>query len=206
MALEYWKSLEQLAESPEVIDKISKEFPGYDPDQVVSLSRRRFVQIMGASMALAGLTLSGCRRWPKESLAPYSSNPRDRVPGIPEQYATVYEIGGVAQPLLVTSYDGRPIKIEGNPSHPFSQTFNGLLGSADAYAQASVLELYDPDRSRSPIDRTAQQPREATWEQFRSAMSLKLEDLQTAGGKGLAVLSEPSWSPSVLAIRQRLLA
>src|SRR4051812_36826284 len=103
MGLEHWQSLQQLAESPEVLERISSEFPGYNPDEIVSLSRRRFVQIMGASMALAGLTLTGCRHWPKESLAPYSSNPRDRVPGIPEQYATIYEISGVAQPLLVTS-------------------------------------------------------------------------------------------------------
>ena len=76
-------------------------------------------------MALAGLTLSGCRRWPEEKLAPYSTNPRGRMPGVPEQYATAMELGGVAQPLLVTSFDGRPIKIEGNPSHPFSWTVEG---------------------------------------------------------------------------------
>src|SRR4051812_28706175 len=119
MGIEYWQSLEQLAESPEMIERISKEFPSYDPDQIVSLSRRRFMKLMSASMALAGITLTGCRRWPKENLAPYSSNPRERTPGVPELYATVYEIGGVGHGLMVTSYDGRPIKIEGNPLHPF---------------------------------------------------------------------------------------
>ena len=141
--------MEQLSESPEVLERLVKEFPGYDPEQITSVSRRRFMKLMGASMALAGITLSGCRRWPKESLAPYSSNPRERTPGVPgNQYATVYDIGGVGHGLLVTSYDGRPIKVEGNPSHPFAQTFDGKLGAADAFAQASVLELYDPERSR----------------------------------------------------------
>src|SRR5262249_52322866 len=125
MSLKYWQSLEQLAQSPETIERLSKEFPAYDPDQINSLSRRSFMKLMSASMAVAGLTLTGCRRWPKEQLAPYSANPRQRIPGVPEQYATVYEINGVGHGLLVTSYDGRPIKIEGNPSHPFAQTFDG---------------------------------------------------------------------------------
>ncbi len=203
--IEYWQSLEQLAASPETIERISKEFPGYDPEQIVSLSRRRFMQIMGASMALAGLTLSGCRRWPKENLAPYSSNPRDRIPGVPEQYATVYEIGGIAQGLLVSSYDGRPIKIEGNPTHPFSQTFGGQLGSADAFAQASVLELYDPDRSRFPVDRTGGTARQAMWEEFQTAVVPQMKELGGSEGKALAILSEAAFSPSVAAMRERLL-
>ncbi|HEY7087439.1 MAG TPA: TAT-variant-translocated molybdopterin oxidoreductase [Tepidisphaeraceae bacterium] len=201
MGIEYWQSLKQLAESPEMLERLSKEFPEYNPDEIVGLSRRRFMRLMGASMALAGLTLSGCRRWPQENIAPFSSNPRERIPGVPEQYATVYDIGGVGHGLLVTSYDGRPIKIEGNPSHPFAQTFDGKLGSADAFAQASVLELYDPDRSRGIVDRSDAQPRRATWEEFVKA----IEPLRSGGGKGLAVLSEYSSSPSVATMRDNLL-
>jgi molybdopterin-containing oxidoreductase family iron-sulfur binding subunit len=203
MGIEYWKSLEELAESPEVLEKMSQEFPGYDPKEISSLSRRRFMQLMSASMALAGLTLSGCRRWPRENLAPYSSNPRERVAGIPEQYATVYEISGVGHGVLATSYDGRPIKIEGNPSHPFAVKTEGSLGACNAFHQASVLELYDPARSRSPIDRTGGGNRIATWDEFQRALGAALGPVRDAGGRGLAILSEISHSPSVQAMRQR---
>jgi molybdopterin-containing oxidoreductase family iron-sulfur binding subunit len=200
MSLEYWQSLNQLSQSPEMLERLAQEFPGYDPEQIRSLSRRRFMKLMGASMALAGLTLGGCRRWPKEQLAPYSSNPRDRAAGVPEQYATTYEIAGVGHGLVVTSYDGRPIKVEGNPSHPFSQTFDGKLGSADAFAQASVLELYDPDRSRSVLVRSGPEHKRATWADFETAIT----PLKGSTGKGLAILSEASSSPSVAAMRQKL--
>jgi molybdopterin-containing oxidoreductase family iron-sulfur binding subunit len=202
MSLEYWQSLTQLSESPETIERLSREFPGYDPEQIRSLSRRRFMKLMGASMALAGLTLSGCRRWPKQELAPYSSNPRDRIPGVPEQYATTCEVGGVGHGLVVTAYDGRPIKIEGNPSHPYARTFDGQLGAADAFAQASVLELYDPDRSRGVVVRIGPEPKRATWADFQTAIT----PLKASAGQGFAVLSEASSSPSVADMRQKLAA
>ena len=125
---EYWRSLEHLAQTPEIVALQDNEFGSYDPDEMLKLppvTRRTFVQLMGASMALAGLTLSGCRRWPQTKLAPYTSNPHGRIPGVPEQYATVMQLNGVAVPLLITSFDGRPIKVEGNPTHPFSQTIPG---------------------------------------------------------------------------------
>ena len=153
---DYWRSLEHLAGDPQVQRFATDEFPGYDPDGMITLppvTRRRFMKLIGGSMALAGLTLSGCRRWPEEKLAPYTSNPKNRMPGVPEQYATVMEVAGVAQPLLVTSFDGRPIKIEGNPTHPWSATVPGKMGAASAQSQASVLEMYDPDRSRLIVDR-----------------------------------------------------
>src|SRR5579862_7260606 len=109
---EYWRSLEHLADNGELSKFSEGEFSTYDPDGMIKLpdvTRRGFMKLISASMALAGLTLSGCRRWPEEHLAPYTSNPKDRVPGMPERYATVMEIGGVAQPLLVTAFDGRPI-------------------------------------------------------------------------------------------------
>jgi len=202
---QYWRSLEHLADTPEVRELIGAEFPGYDPDQMVGTSRRRFLKVMGASMALAGVTLSGCRRWPEEKLAPYATNPQGRLPGVPEQYATAYEVGGVASPLLVSSYDGRPIKVEGNPSHPLSWTIRDKIGSADAFAQASLLEMYDPHRSRAVVDRTGAQPTESIWEAF-AAFASKHFGMMKGNGTGLAILSESSSGPSAVDMKKRLLA
>lgn len=201
--IEYWRSLEQLADSPEVRDLLAKEFPGYDPDSIATTSRRRFLKIMGASMALAGVTLSGCRRAPKEYLAPYASNPRDRVPGMPEYYATIFEMGGVGVPLLVTSFDGRPIKVEGNPDHPMSfvgEAGGGRkIGAADAFAQASVLEMYDPERSRQ----VKRDGKPAKWEDF-TAFAKSHFGAMKGKGEGLAILSEAASGPSVADMRARL--
>jgi molybdopterin-containing oxidoreductase family iron-sulfur binding subunit len=208
---EYWRSLEELADSPAVREQLQKEFPGYDPEELVAMSRRGFMRLMGASLAMAGVTLSGCRRWPEKELAPYTAAPRDRIPGVPEHYATIMELNGVASPLLVTSYDGRPIKIEGNPSHPFSQTVVGdghgvgALGSADALCQASVLELYDPDRSREVVDRTVDPPRITDWDTFFKTMEPELASLRGSGGAGLAVLSESTSSPTTLRLKAEFL-
>jgi MoCo/4Fe-4S cofactor protein with predicted Tat translocation signal len=203
--IEYWRSLEQLADTPEVREAVSKEFAGYDSDTILASSRRGFLKLMAASMALAGVTLTGCRRWPKEQLAPYSSNPRDRIPGVPEQYATSWELSGVASGLLVTSYDGRPIKIEGNPTHPSSVVVKDKYGSADAFAQASILELYDPERSRTVVDRTGPHDRRTTWDDFVSVAGKHFAGLKGNGG-GFAILSEPTSGPSVADLRKRLLA
>ncbi|MFI5379161.1 MAG: TAT-variant-translocated molybdopterin oxidoreductase [Tepidisphaerales bacterium] len=201
--IEYWRSLEQLADSPEVRDLLAREFPGYDPDSIAATSRRRFLKIMGASMALAGVTLSGCRRAPREYLAPYTSNPRDRVPGEPEYYATIFEMGGVGAPLLVTSFDGRPIKVEGNPDHPFSfvgEVGGGRkIGAADTFAQASVLELYDPERSRT----VKHEGKPAKWDDF-VAFAKSHFGAMKGRGDGLAILSEAASGPSVADMRARL--
>jgi MoCo/4Fe-4S cofactor protein with predicted Tat translocation signal len=201
--IEYWRSLEHLADGPEIRELMGKEFPGYDVDELVGASRRKFLKLMGASMALAGVTLTGCRRWPEEKLAPYSTNPRDRMPGVPVQYATAYEIGGVAQPLLVTSYDGRPIKIDGNPSHPFSWTIKDKLGAADVFSQATILDLYDPQRSRSVVSYSPARA-ESSWEKFAAFAKEHFAGLK-ADGKGLAILSEASSGPSVVDMRKRLI-
>jgi Fe-S-cluster-containing dehydrogenase component len=158
-------------------------------------SRREFLRLMGASLALAGA--SGCIRMPEEKLVPYAHRPPSRTPGVPVSYATAMEIGGIAQGLLVTSYDGRPIKIEGNPNHPLNR------GACDAIAQASILELYDPDRSRGVIRRNANGKREASsWEEFaRWAKGVFKGD-----GKGICVLSEASSSPSLADMRRRFQA
>jgi len=204
---DYWRSLEHLADSPDIRNWADKEFPSYDPEEMKTLSgttRRRFMQLMGASLALAGVTLSGCRRWPEEKLAPYTVNPRGRLPGVPEQYATVMEVNGVAWPLLVTSFDGRPIKVEGNPTHPFSQTVAGKQGAATAIAQASVLDLYDPYRSRSVINGyNDNKPPELKTSDF-DTFALALKGLLKSAGDGdkFAVLIESTSSPSTARLKE----
>ncbi len=186
----YWQSLNELANTPAVRAAIETEFPTYDPGAMVNTSRRKFLQFAGASMALAGVTLTGCRRWPKENVVEQTSRPQGRIPGVPEQYATAFEIGGYAQPLLVSTYDGRPIKVEGNPMHPLSATFGGKLGAATVFAQASILEMYDPERSRTIVYRKAVDRGEArSPEAFFSAFQAK-------PGSKIAILTESTSSPT----------
>ncbi len=203
---EYWRSLEEYADGPEIRTQIEKEFPGYNPDTILSLSRRSFMRLMGASLAMSGVGLAGCRRWPQEKLAPYTVNPKNRLPGVTEQYATIMDLGGAARPLLVTSFDGRPIKIEGNPSHPFSATVPDKIGAASAHAQASILELYDPDRSREVVDRTTDQAIIRSWDEFRPVLDAQLITLRGTGGAGMAVLSETSSSPTTQRLKAKFLA
>ena len=114
----YWRSLDELADTPEFREFVEREFPNRAAGYLEGPDRRQFLRIMAASFGLAGLT--ACR-WPKENIVPYALRPEGRIPGVPEQYATSMELGGIGHGLLVTSYDGRPIKVEGNPSHPSNQ-------------------------------------------------------------------------------------
>ncbi len=206
---DYWRSLEHLANTPAIQESAAHEFESYEPDGMITMSsvtRRRFMKLMGALMGLAGLTLSGCRRWPQEKLAPYTSNPANRIPGIPEQYATILELSGVGSPLLVTSFDGRPIKIEGNPTHPYSMTVKDRAGAADAMAQASILEMYDPDRSQAVINRGGSQSIAGDWDRFNGAISSTIDSLTASQGVGLAILSESTSSVTTERLKKALLA
>lgn len=205
----YWRSLDELAQTPEIQAQIEQEFPGYDPKIILSLSRRRFVKLMAAALGLAGIGLSGCRRWPKEVLAPYVSRPDGHIPGVEEYYASIFELGGIAQGLLVETIDGRPIKVEGNPSHPWSATFKGKLGASNAYQQASVLELYDPSRSRQVLrtDLPASSSRNERfpgWEGFEKQALAALRQALKTKPASVAILSEPSDSPSLASLRDKL--
>jgi Fe-S-cluster-containing dehydrogenase component/anaerobic selenocysteine-containing dehydrogenase len=182
----YWRSLNELAGTMR-----SPESPGLRNAPVYA-SRRSFLRLMGASLGLAGL--SGCIRWPKEDLAPYAHRPANRMPGETVSYATAMELGGVGQGLLVTSFDGRPIKIEGNPTHPLNR------GAADAIAQASVLEVYDPDRSRGVIRREGGSTVTSSWVDFSHWARRRF----AGDGAGVCVLSESSHSPSLAEMRSRL--
>jgi molybdopterin-containing oxidoreductase family iron-sulfur binding subunit len=199
---DWWRSLEELADTPQFRELVYREFPAGALEMLDSGDRRRFLKIMGASLALAGVGLGGCRRWPKEEIAPFAHRPAQRVPGTTEHFATSMELGGVAAGLLVTSYDGRPIKIEGNPEHPASR------GATDALAQASILDLYDPDRSRHAmrIDKESGRRQRATRLDFVAWATDHSTKLSNTRGGGLAVLSEATASPSALDMKARLLA
>lgn len=190
----YWRSLDELAETPEFNELVAREFPGLAEEIADPATRRDFLKILGASLGLIGLT--SCR-WPKELILPFASRPEGRVPGVPQPFATAFELGGAASGLLVTSFDGRPTKIEGNPLHPSS------LGAASALAQAAVLELYDPDRSQHPVRREGGREIAQTWDDLTSFATAHFAALRAAKGTGLAVLAEESSSPSLARLRAR---
>ncbi len=196
----YWRSLNDLADTPEFRELVENEFPSRLDAVVDPVSRRRFVQLMGASFALAGL--SGCdfARWPEEKVLPFSRRPDGRIPGTAVHYATTMELGGVGAGLLVTTYDGRPIKVEGNPQHPDS------LGATSQYAQASVLQLYDPDRSKAVIHRPApkDERKRSSWEAFLAEVGPRFAQRREAKGLKLSVLAEATSSPTVQRLRDEL--
>ena len=193
---EYWRSLNEYANTPEFTDKLQHEFVQYDPDELLGMSRRRFVQLMGASMALAGISLTGCRRYPEEKIAPFASRPDGYTPGQRQHYATGMNLGGVAAGLLVGQYDGRPIKVEGNPVHPIDR------GASSAFAQASILELYDPERSRFCVHAST----ESNWKAFASFAQKHFGELDATDGEGFAILSEATSSKAVAKLKKQLKA
>jgi len=188
----FWRSLDDLADTERFRRFVEREFPEDAERMMAPASRRGFMKLMGASMALAGMT--GCR-WPTEEILPFAHRPDGYVPGVPRFYATAMELGGVATGLLAKSYDGRPIKLEGNPEHPSS------LGSTSAIAQAALLELYDPERSRAV--KHAGRPAPGGWDEFATFAHEQFGALKADGGMGLRVVSEATSSPSVAAMRRR---
>jgi MoCo/4Fe-4S cofactor protein with predicted Tat translocation signal len=190
----FWRSLAALANAPEHQQRMAREFPTADEETLNPGSRREFLKLAGASLALAGLVLTGCR-WPKEKILPYSTRPAGLLPGHPEQYATAMELGGWGVGLLATSYDGRPIKVDGNPEHPVS------LGGSNAMHQASVLGLYDPDRAQRILRRDGNNYNTATWDEFLAFAQPHFASLRGRQGRGLALLSDGSRSPSLAAQR-----
>jgi MoCo/4Fe-4S cofactor protein with predicted Tat translocation signal len=182
----YWKSLDQLEESPQFTEWLEKEFPDSVKDIVSNpVSRRGFLQLMGASMALAGITLTGCRR-PEAHLVPYTKSAEWIVPGKALQYATAMSRRVGAMPLLVTTFEGRPTKIEGNKG------VAGSNGSTDVFAQASILDLYDPDRAKK-FKHNGQTVDVAS---FNDALENLRKEFSETNGEGLAFLVEDSSAPT----------
>ena len=194
----FWRSLDDLAESREFKDFLQREFPAH-ASELLSGSRRNFLKLMGASVALAGAsTIPGCRR-PERPLVAFNESPENSVPGKPLYYATALpgRAGGV-EGLLAETYEGRPTKLEGNPLHPRN------LGTSNARVQASILDLYDPDRA--PLARgEGDGPAATPWDEFESEAGSVFGAFDATGGARLAFLVEKATSPSRDALRDRLL-
>ncbi len=184
--VEYWRSIEEHADTPEFRKFISEEYPHEIEEWDNSLSRRNFVKVMGASLALAGL--SGCVIQPPEQIVPYVTPQEGMLPGKANFYATAMSLGGVATGLLAKSYEGRPIKLDGNPDHP------GSRGATDVRAQAALLGMYDPDRSQEITFRGTPK----TWEAFMSAARSAIEENRVDGGAGIRFLTETVTSPTLI--------
>jgi MoCo/4Fe-4S cofactor protein with predicted Tat translocation signal len=185
----YWRSLGELEGSEGFQEALEREFPKDSKVPPDSVARRRFMQLMGASVALAGT--AACR-WKTTDIVPLTRHPDGYVPGESIVYRTAMDLGGVGLALSAISIDGRPIKIEGNVEHPFS------MGGTDTYAQASILGLYDPDRSRAPKQgKKTLQVREVL--QSFADLGQKVKD-----GHRLLVLAEADSSPTVARLQSGL--
>ncbi len=184
---EYWRSLEELAGSEEFQEMLHREFPKGASEWFDGFSRRGFLKTMGASLALAGLT--GCTRMPITEIVPYVKQPENVVPGRPMFYATAFTLGGYASPILVESHLFRPTKIEGNPQHPAS------LGGTDVYAQASILDLYDPDRAQN----ITYLGDVRSWNAFMEAVRGPMNVQKSLAGGGVRILTQTVSSPTLAA-------
>ena len=184
---EYWRSLEELAGSEEFQEMLHREFPKGASEWLDDFSRRGFLRTMGASLALAGLT--GCTRMPITEIVPYVRQPENVVPGRPMFYATAFTLGGYASPILVESHLFRPTKVEGNPEHPAS------LGGTDVYAQASILDLYDPDRAQN----ITYLGDVRSWNAFMEAVRGPINVQKSIAGGGVRILTQTVSSPTLAA-------
>jgi molybdopterin-containing oxidoreductase family iron-sulfur binding subunit len=180
-----WRSLGERDLPSDGRGQPTPEFPLGAEEWPPGIDRREFLRLMGASLALGGLV--GCTP-PNGTLVPYVTPPEEALPGSPEYYATAVPVEGFARGIVVESHQGRPTKIEGNPEHPDSH------GATDAVTQAAILSLYDPDRTRSPRRRGVDQP----WAAFEAEWKTRRPALLGARGRGLALLSEPTTSPTFL--------
>ena len=182
---EYWRSLEELAGSPDFQEMLHREFPKGASEWLDSVSRRGFLKLMGASLAMAGMT--ACTKQPLEPIVPYVKQPEEVVPGRPLFFATAFTLGGYASPILVESHLFRPTKIEGNDRHPAS------LGGTDIFSQASILGLYDPDRSQT----LTYLGEVRTWGSLVAAMRAPLNIQKSLQGAGIRVLTPTVCSPTL---------
>src|SRR6266536_587501 len=190
---EFWRSLEELAGSSEFQEMMHREFPKGASEWIDAVSRRGFLKLMGSSLALAGM--SACTKQPLEPIVPYVRQPEELVPGRPLFYATAFTLGGYATPLLVESHMFRPTKIEGNDRHPASQ------GGTDVYAQASILDMYDPDRSQNILH----MGEISNWSALAGALQGPLNSQKAVNGSGIRILSKSFSSPTLADQMQQVL-
>src|SRR6266699_447249 len=192
---QYWRTLEELSGDPSFQELLHREFPRQAPSEWDdSVDRRDFLKLMAASLALAGL--SGCERLPEQHIVPYVKQPDGLVLGKPQFYATAMPFLADAIGLLVESHEGRPTKIEGNPDHP------GSLGATNVYAQASILNLYDPDGAQT-VTRAGEI---RAWAQFVEAAQGGAATLKATRGEGLRILTGIMTSPTLTAQIDTLLS
>ncbi len=184
---QYWKSLEELAETKEFQAFVDDELADRTPNWLDPAHRRNFLKLAAASLAMAGIT--ACTKQPKETIVPYVRQPEEFVPGVPLYFATAMQMGGVGTGLLATSHLGRPTKIDGNPDHP------GSLGASDYFQQASLLTMYDPDRAQSVIQKSLI----SSWVSFQAAIAARREQAAVSKGEGLRILTETITSPTLAA-------
>jgi molybdopterin-containing oxidoreductase family iron-sulfur binding subunit len=181
----FWRSLEELADSDGFRAWLHSEHPRLA--EVASLDRRDFLKLLGASLALAGL--AGCSHPPRTQIVPYVHKPVGQVDGLPRYFATTLTRAGYAHGVLVRDDMGRPTKVEGNPQHPAS------LGGTDIFAQAAILQLWDPDRSQAVMHGNSV----TTWDDFAAAVANRVAHFTDNGGEGLRVLIAPTTSPTLIA-------
>ena len=179
----FWRSVDELADTAEFQAAVEKEFPSAAQEWVDPVSRRGFMKLMGASMALAGL--AGCAKQPDEPIYPYVKQPEDLVLGKPNYFATAHPFVSGAVPLLVKSDQFRPIKIDGNPDHAYNQ------GSSDVFSQGALLDLYDPDRSQH----TTFEGENREWAEFAQELQQKVS--ASKDGNGIYFLSSTITSPTL---------
>ncbi|MDQ2920942.1 MAG: TAT-variant-translocated molybdopterin oxidoreductase, partial [Acidobacteriota bacterium] len=193
---QYWRSLEELADAPEFREFVEREYPQHAEEWDDPVERRTFLKLMGASLALAGL--SGCVFQPPEKVVPYVTQPEHGTPGKALFFATASTLGGMATPLLARSNEGRPTKVEGNPDHPNSRNSDSAdrgSSATDIFSQASILTLYDPDRSQTPLYREESR----TWSTFVGEIRTALDEQRPKQGAGLRFLTETITSPTMAA-------
>jgi molybdopterin-containing oxidoreductase family iron-sulfur binding subunit len=182
---QFWRSLDQLADTAAFRELVEREFPAGASEMPDPVTRRTFLKLMGASLALAGVT--GCTYMPPEKIAPFDRQPLGRTPGIPNYFASAVSLNGYGAGVLVRSNDGRPTKIEGNPLHPAS------LGGTDLFTQAEILTMYDPDRSRNVLRSGAT----SSWQEFTATLASSLSAQSAAGGAGIRLLTPTVTSPTL---------
>ncbi len=191
---EYWRTLEELADDPHFDALLHREFPRHASEWDDAVDRRDFLKLMGASLALAGL--AGCGRPDQAHITPYVKQPDGLTPGRPNFYATAMPSTGDAIGVLVESHEGRPTKIEGNPDHPSS------LGSSNAFVQASILNLYDPDRAQT-VSYTGEI---RSWSAFLDAAQALATSVKATNGEGFRILTGSITSPTLISQIKKLLA
>lgn len=196
---QYWRNLEELADSPVFEEFVRREFPQQAEEWNDPIERRTFLKLMGASLALAGL--SGCVIQPPEKVIPYVKQPEEENPGQGLYFATAFSLGGIATPLLVRSNEGRPTKVEGNPDHPS----NSGATASDIFSQASILSLYDPDRSQTPLYRGETRAWTTFVGEIRGLIEKENDGLKAKKGAGLRFLTETITSPSLAAQIKQIL-